>query len=262
VQLPELIGLSLLVVVGYMTAVWLVSLVLHNAGIVDIFWGLGFIVVAVVYFLAGDGFVGRKVLIASLLTVWGLRLSLYILWRNWGEGEDYRYRGWRERAGNAFWWKSYFQVFLLQGVLLWIISAPLFAAQFYDSPDSFTVIDLVGGIVWTVGFYFEAVGDLQLARFKLDPANTGKVMRTGLWRYTRHPNYFGDATIWWGLFIIAAATGEGVWTIFSPILMTFLLLRVSGVALLERKQSETKPQYKEYVESTSAFFPWFPRMRQ
>jgi steroid 5-alpha reductase family enzyme len=262
VSLPELIGLSLLVVVGYMTAVWLLSLVLRNAGIVDVFWGLGFVVVALVYLAGGNGFIGRRILITTLVAIWGLRLSLHILLRNWGQEEDYRYRQWRENAGAKFWWTSFFQVFLLQGILLWLISAPLLAAHFYDSPDRFTVVDILGALAWGVGFYFEAVGDWQLARFKSDPANKGKVMNTGLWRYTRHPNYFGDATVWWGLFIIAAATGEGVWTIFSPILMTFLLLRVSGVAMLERKQVETKPQYREYVENTSAFVPWFPRARR
>lgn len=261
-SLPELLGLSLAVVVGYMTAIWLLSLALRNASIVDVFWGLGFVVLALVYLAGGDGFLGRKVLITTLVAIWGLRLSLHILWRNWGQGEDYRYREWRERAGGRFWWTSFFQVFLLQGGLLWLISAPLLAAQFYESPDNFTAVDILGALVWGIGFYFESVGDWQLARFKSDPANKGRVMRTGLWRYTRHPNYFGDATVWWGLFIIAAATGEGVWTIFSPVLMTFLLLRVSGVALLERKQAQTKPGYREYIESTSAFLPWLPRTRR
>jgi steroid 5-alpha reductase family enzyme len=262
VSLPELMGLSLLVVVGYMAAIWLLSLVLRNAGIVDVFWGLGFVVVVFVYLAGGDGFIGRKILITTLVAIWGLRLSLHILRRNWGQDEDYRYRQWRENAGAKFWWTSFFQVFLLQGILLWLISSPLLAAHFYDSPDSFTAVDILGALVWGVGLCFEAVGDWQLARFKSDPANRGKVMRAGLWRYTRHPNYFGDATVWWGLFIVAASTGSGVWTFFSPILMTFLLLRVSGVALLERNQAETKPQYREYIESTSAFLPWFPRVRQ
>jgi steroid 5-alpha reductase family enzyme len=259
---PELIGLSLGVALAYMTAIWLLSLALRNAGIVDVFWGLGFVAVALVYLVGGDGFLGRKILITALVAIWGLRLSLHILRRNWGKGEDYRYREWRERAGGRFWWTSFFQVFLLQGVLLWLISAPLLAAQFNGSPDNFTPVDILGALVWGAGFYFEAAGDWQLAHFKSDPANKGKVMRAGLWRYTRHPNYFGDATVWWGLFIVAAATGEGVWTIFSPVLMTFLLLRVSGVALLERKQAQTKPEYREYMENTSAFVPWFPRMRQ
>jgi len=261
-SLFQIIGLSLAVALAYMTAVWLLSLVLRNASIVDVFWGLGFVLLAAVYFAAADGFLGRKVLITTLVAVWGLRLSLYILWRNWGQGEDYRYRAFREKAGEKFWWVSFFQVFLLQGVLLWLISAPILAAQFYDSPDDLTVVNLFGGVVWAVGFFFEAVGDWQLARFKADPANKGKVMDRGLWRYTRHPNYFGDATVWWGLFVIAAGTVDGLWTVFSPILMTMLLLRVSGVALLEKAQVQTKPKYREYIEGTSAFVPWFPRRRK
>jgi len=260
--LPEILGLSLGVALIYMTAIWLVSLVKRNASIVDMFWGLGFAVLAVVYLVTTDGFIGRKILMTTLVVVWGLRLSLYILWRNWGKEEDYRYRAWRERAGERFWWVSFFQVFLLQGVLLWLISAPILAAQFYGSPDELIVVDFLGALVWGVGFFFEAVGDWQLARFKGDPANKGKVMQSGLWRYTRHPNYFGDATLWWGYFVIAAATGEGFWTFFSPVLMTVLLLRVSGVALLERAQVQTKPEYRAYVESTSAFLPWFPRRQQ
>ena len=261
-SLFQVIGLSLAVVLAYMAAIWLVSLALRNASMVDAFWGLGFAFLAAVYFVATDGFLGRKILITTLVAVWGLRLSLYILWRNWGKGEDYRYRAWREKAGEKFWWVSLFQVFLLQGVLLWFISAPILAAQFYDSPDELTVADLLGALTWGVGFLFEAVGDWQLAGFKADPANKGKVMQSGLWRHTRHPNYFGDATVWWGYFVIAAGTVDGFWTVFSPVLMTVLLLRVSGVALLERAQVRTKPQYGAYIESTSAFLPWFPRRQR
>jgi steroid 5-alpha reductase family enzyme len=258
-SLLGIMGLSLAAAVAYITVIWLVSLALRNASIVDVFWGLGFALLAVVYFVTADGFVGRKILVVTLVTVWGLRLALYVLWRNWGKGEDYRYRAWREKAGEKFWWVSLFQVFLLQGALLWLISAPLLAAQFYGSPDELTVVDLLGALLWAVGFFFEAVGDWQLAAFKADPANKGKVMQSGLWRYTRHPNYFGDATVWWGYFIIAAGTVHGLWTVFSPVLMTLLLLRVSGVALLERAQVQTKPQYRAYIESTSAFLPRFPR---
>jgi steroid 5-alpha reductase family enzyme len=259
VSLPELLGISFGVVVAYMVVIWLVSLPLRNASIVDIFWGLGFVLLACILFLLADGFLGRKILITTLVAVWGLRLSGHIVWRNWGRGEDYRYRTWREEAGGGFSWTSLFRVFLLQGVIMWLVSMPVLAGQLYGSPENLTAVDLLGVLVWTVGFFFEAVGDLQLAVFKANPQNRGKVMCSGLWRYTRHPNYFGDATVWWGLFIIAAATVDGLWTAFSPALMTFLLLRVSGVALLERKQAETKPEYRQYVESTSAFLPWFPR---
>jgi steroid 5-alpha reductase family enzyme len=258
-DVPEVLGLSLGVVAVYMALAWLVSLVRRDASVVDVFWGLGFVLLAVVYAVAADGFVGRQILVTTLVAVWGVRLSLYILWRNWGQGEDYRYRRWRDEAGEKFWWRSLFQVFFLQGLLLWVIAMPLLAAQLADEPDRLTWVDLVGALVWGVGFFFEAVGDWQLARFKADPTNRGKVMRSGLWAYTRHPNYFGDATAWWGYYVIAAGAGNGYWTFFSPILMTVLLLRVSGVALLERTQVKAKPGYRDYVESTSAFIPWFPR---
>ncbi len=255
--LVEIGGLSLLVTLAYMTLLWLLSLARKDASIVDVFWGLGFVLLAVVYFAVTDGFVGRKILVTVLVAVWGSRLSLYVLWRNWGKGEDPRYRRWREEAGARFWWTSLFRVFLLQGLVLWLVSAPILGAHFYESANELTVVDLLGTVVWSVGFFFEAVGDWQLARFKADPTNRGKVMRRGLWAYTRHPNYFGDATVWWGYFVIAAGTLDGYWTVFGPVLMTFLLLRVSGVALLERTQAATKPEYRDYVESTSAFIPWF-----
>jgi steroid 5-alpha reductase family enzyme len=250
----------LLIILGLMTLLWLLSLLLKNSSIVDIFWGTGFVVTAwVAFFLTPDGFALRKLLIVLLASVWGLRLSLYILWRNAGKGEDFRYRKWREEAGPSWWWRSFFKVFLLQGVLMWIISAPLLAAQYFSTPDRLTVLDFLGIGLWALGFYFEAAGDFQLARFKADPANKGRVMERGVWRTTRHPNYFGDSAQWWGFYLVAAA-GGGWWTLFSPILMTLFLLRVSGVTLLE-KTLETRPGYKEYIARTSAFVPWFPKKR-
>jgi steroid 5-alpha reductase family enzyme len=255
-------GTVALVILGLMTTLWIISLILKDSSIVDIFWGAGFVVTNWACFaLTPDGFAGRKWLIGVLVTVWGLRLSLYILWRNWGKGEDFRYQKWREEAGDKWWWQSLFKVYLLQGFLMWIISAPLLAAQASPTPARLTALDLIGIPIWIIGFFFEAVGDWQLARFKADPANKGKVLSSGVWRYTRHPNYFGDATQWWAYYLLAAATVSGAWTIFSPILMTTLLLRVSGVTLLEKSLKDTKPGYKEYVESTSAFIPWFPRKR-
>lgn len=253
----EVYGIALLVILSLMTLVWLVSLLLSNSSIVDIIWGTGFVIAGWVYFaFTPDGFLLRKWLISILVTLWGLRLSLYILWRNWGKPEDFRYQKMRQEAGKRWWWQSYFQVFVLQGLLMWLISAPLLAAQHSSAPTNLTMFDFIGLALWAVGFFFEAVGDLQLARFKANPANKGKVLDAGVWRYTRHPNYFGDSAQWWGYYLIGASAG-GWWTIFSPILMTLLLLRVSGVALLE-KTLETRPGYKEYVEKTSAFIPWFP----
>lgn len=254
----EIYGIALLVILGCMTILWLVSLWLKNSSIVDIFWGAGFVIANWVYFaLAPEGFPLRKWLVGILITVWGLRLSLHILRRNWGRAEDSRYQVWRKEAGTRWWWLSFFRVFLLQGILMWIISAPLLAAQRGAKPAYIILFDVLGAIVWGIGFFFEAVGDLQLARFKADLANKGKVMDRGVWRYTRHPNYFGDSAQWWGYYLIATLAG-GWWTIFSPILMTLFLLRVSGVALLE-KTLEKRPGYQEYIRKTSAFIPWFPR---
>jgi len=247
-----------LIILSAMTILWLVSLAIKNSSIVDIFWGAGFVITAwAAFFFTPEGYLARKLLIVGLATVWGLRLTIHIFNRNHNKPEDFRYQVWRKENGAAWWWRSYFKVFLLQGLLMWIISAPLLAAQISAMPANLTWIDGLGVVVWAVGFYFEAAGDAQLARFKADSANKGKVMRTGVWRYTRHPNYFGDSAQWWGFYLIAAVAG-GWWTVFSPILMTFFLLRVSGVTLLE-KTLDTRPGYKEYKESTSAFFPWFPK---
>lgn len=255
----KIFGVAGLVILASMTLLWIISLALRNSSIVDIFWGAGFVITAWVYYaLTPDGYLLRKLILSSLVTIWGLRLSLYILWRNWGEEEDFRYRKWREEAGGQWWWRSLFKVFLLQGVLLWIVSTPLLAAQFSRTPTRITWLEVLAVVVWLIGFFFESVGDFQLARFKSKPENKGTVLRSGVWRYTRHPNYFGDAAQWWGYFLFSLAAG-GYWTIFSPIIMTLLLMRVSGVTLLERTLKETKPGYKEYVESTSAFVPWFPK---
>ncbi len=258
----EVYGIAALVILGLMTLLWIISLILRDSSIVDIFWGAGFVISNWVYFaLAPDGFPARKWLISTLVTIWGLRLSGYILYRNWGKGEDYRYQEMRENAEGKWWWQSYFQVFVLQGFLMWVISIPLLAAHISPTPARLTAVDYAAIMVWAIGFFFEAVGDLQMTLFKADPSNRGQVLNTGVWRYTRHPNYFGDATQWWAYYLIALAAG-GWWTIFSPVVMTFMLLRVSGVALLEKSLTETKPKYKEYIETTSAFVPWFPKKRQ
>lgn len=260
--LVEIYGTTALLILGLMVILWLVSLTLKNSSIVDIFWGAGFVISAWIYFvLTPEGLETRKWLIVTLTTIWGLRLSLHILRRNWGKGEDFRYRKWREENGSKWWWLSFFKVFLLQGVLMWIISTPLLAAQVNPTPNKLIWLDYLGIGLWIIGFYFETIGDLQLAHFKADPANKGRILKTGLWRYTRHPNYFGDAAQWWGFYLIAVA-GGGFWTIFSPVLMTILLRRVSGVTLLEKTLQDTKPGYKEYIETTNAFIPWFPRKKK
>lgn len=243
-----------------MTLVWLVSVVITNASIVDIVWGLGFVVLAWAYFFLTDGDPQRKLLITTLVTIWGLRLTFYLAKRNIGKGEDYRYQQFRKRYGeDSYWWKSYFQVFMLQGTLMVIIAAPLLASQYATEPNNLTVFDGLGVTIWSIGIIFEAVGDWQLSQFKSNPNNKGKVLRQGLWKYTRHPNYFGDAVVWWGYFTIALATPFGFLSFFGPLVMTFFLLRVSGVAMLEKSLKKNKPEYEEYIRCTSAFIPLPPK---
>jgi steroid 5-alpha reductase family enzyme len=242
-----------------MVFVWLLSLLKKDASIVDTFWGLGFVLIAAVSYASANGYVHRKVLITSLVAVWGIRLALHIFVRNRGKGEDFRYKAMRKRFGDRFPLVSLFTVFGLQGALMWIISLPIQLAEASGEPSRLTWLDLTGSILWLVGFLFESIGDFQLARFKSDIANKGKVMDQGLWRLTRHPNYFGDALMWWGLFVISLATPGGGWTVISPLIMTGLLMKVSGVALLEKTLTRTKPEYGSYVNRTNAFFPWVPR---
>ena len=247
------------VIMILMTLLWLISIIIKNVSIVDIFWGLGFVLTAGFYFLKTDGTGIRKIILMVLVAVWGLRLSIYIAWRNLGKGEDFRYKQFRKNYGEKrYWWISFFQTFLLQGVLMWLISAPLLGAQFYGHNKPFALFDIIGIIFWIVGFSFEAGGDYQLARFRSDPLNKGKVLDKGFWRYTRHPNYFGDSSVWWGYGFICIAAGSYL-PATGSLLMTALIIKVSGVALLEKSLKEQKPQYKEYIEKTSAFLPWFPK---
>ena len=248
-----------LVIFSLMFVLWLISLLLKNSSIVDIFWGAGFVLSAWLYFfITPDGIFARKILIVVLATLWGLRLTFHILTRNWGKPEDYRYQKWRQESGKIWWLKSLFQVFILQGVLMWVISTPLLAAQFFNRAQALNWLDYLAIPVWMIGFFFESAGDLQLVQFRKNPENKNKILNTGVWKVTRHPNYFGDSTQWWAFYMIALSAGAW-WTIFSPILMTFFLIKVSGVALLEKNLAANKPGYKEYMATTSAFIPWFPK---
>lgn len=255
--MPLVAALAALVIL--FTFLWLASLALKNASIVDIWWGLAFIVVAAVYWLVTDGFDARRALITALVAIWGLRLAVYIGARNIGHGEDQRYAKWREENGAAWWWYSYFKVFLLQAIIAWIVSLPLYFAIRASTPAALTVLDYLGLALFVVGFGFEAIGDEQMRRFKAEPANKGQVMNAGLWRYTRHPNYFGEAVLWWGIGLIGAATPNGFIGLIGPAVITFLLLKVSGVTMLEASLKHTKPGYAEYVRRTSAFLPMPPK---
>ena len=249
---------GLLLVMSLMTMLWIVSVMLKKASIVDPFWGLGFVVAAVFYYFNTPGDAIRKDVVLLLTCLWGLRLFIYLFRRNYGKPEDYRYAQFRKDYGaHRYWWVSFFQVFVLQGILLWIISAPLLSAQYYgDHPFGF--LDAIALIVWVIGFAFEAGGDYQLKKFKNNSANKGTVLNTGFWKYTRHPNYFGDACVWWGFALFSIAAGSYV-PVLSSVLMTFLLLKVSGVALLEKTLKTTKPEYASYISNTNSFFPWFPK---
>lgn len=242
-----------------MLLTWGVSLLMRDASIVDIIWGAGFVVVAVVAAIVGDGYDDRRYLLLGLVAVWGTRLSSYLAWRNLGHGEDYRYQAMRKKHGDRFWLISLFQVFLLQGVLMWVVSLPVQLSASAEEPDSLGILALLGVVLWTVGILFEGIGDAQLASFKAKDENKGKVMDRGLWRFTRHPNYFGDFCVWWGIFLVAAETVPGRFGIIGPLVMSFLLIRVSGVAMLEKTIGKRRPGYAEYIARTSAFFPRPPK---
>ena len=250
---------TLLVIVGLMSLLWIISVIIRNVSIVDIFWGFGFVLANGFYFISTEGFLTRKIILLIMVSAWGLRLTGYLAWRNIGKGEDYRYQQFRSKyGGKRYWWISFFQTFLLQGVLMWLISAPLLGAQYYGPEKNLGILDYAGIIIWITGIIFEAGGDFQLARFKADPSNKGKVLSSGLWHYTRHPNYFGDSAVWWGYGLICLAAGSII-PVLGSLLMTALIIKVSGVALLEQNLKEKKPEYRDYIQRTSAFFPWFPK---
>ena len=250
------------VLVGaYMTAWFVVALLRKDNSIADIAWGLGFVLVAVAtFFRRGSLFL--PLLVTALVLVWGIRLSLHILVRNRKRGEDPRYAEWRRKWGRSFLWRSYLQVFLLQGFFLLVISSPVILVNTYRGDytqgSQGSEFWLAGALLWCVGFFFEVVGDAQLARFKRDPANRGRIMTRGLWRATRHPNYFGESLMWWGIFLVALEIPGGWMTVASPVLITFLLVKVSGVPLLEKRYAGN-PEFEDYARRTSAFFPWFPK---
>ena len=253
----ELLGFGLVVVLVYVVPIWAASVPLRDVSIIDAFWGLGFVVLGWAWALAVGDTGPRRVLVLTMVTVWGLRLSAYLAWRNHGEPEDRRYAAMRARHPETFAWRSLVTVFLLQGFLIWVVSAPLLAAQ--RAPEEpLGWLDALGFLVWLTGLFFETVGDFQLARFKARCSDAGAVLSSGLWRYTRHPNYFGDFLVWWGLWLVAAAAG-GWWTVYAPAVMSALLWKFSGVGLLEEDLVDSKPGYRDYVQRTNAFFPGAPK---
>ncbi len=250
---PWLTALPALLVLG--VAAWGIATARHNVGLVDIFWSLFLLLAATVAFLQSPAS-PRGWLAMALASAWALRLAAYLAVRNWNAPEDRRYQAIRARNEPGFAWKSLYLVFGLQAVLAWLVSAPLVAA--ISQPGTPGIVGWVGAGLAAFGIAYETAADWQLARFKARAGNTGRVLDTGLWRYSRHPNYFGEFCVWWGFFLIAADAG-GWWTVFSPLLMSLLLLRISGVTLLERDIVERRPAYRDYVMRTRTFFPGPPK---
>jgi steroid 5-alpha reductase family enzyme len=239
-------------------ATWLLSLYLRDVSIVDSLWSIMFLASALVYVVLGDGLAPASTILLVLVTIWALRLSIFLTVRNWGEAEDRRYREIRANNQPNFELKSLYLIFGLQAGLAWIISVPLLIAL--TAQNEIGLLEIVALAIWLAGFLFEAIGDQQLYSFRSRPDNHGKVLDQGLWAYTRHPNYFGECLIWWAYYLFAVSAG-GWWTIFAPVLMTLLLLKVSGVSLMERDISERRAAYREYIENTNAFIPGPPRRR-
>ena len=255
--LLQTLGISAILIVIIMSFVWLLSLLRKDMSIVDLFWGLGFIAVTLHFSYRLDDLQPKQFLVSYLVILWGLRLAFHIFFRNLGKGEDPRYQAFRADWKENTWWLSFFKVFMLQGGLMLIISLSIINVML-DSGDYLSKINQFGIAIWVIGWIFETVADYQLLRFKKNPANKGRVMNQGLWRYSRHPNYFGEVCVWWGMFLISIGSGYWFISILSPLLITFLLLKVSGVTLLE-KRYEGNDKYAEYKRKTSTFFPLPPK---
>jgi steroid 5-alpha reductase family enzyme len=255
--MAHVIALAALVIFLYMSAVFLIALARKNNGVVDIAWGMGFILVGAVIFLNFGQGRARQWLALGLVMVWGGRLALHLFVRNRGREEDFRYAAWRRAWGKFFVIRSFFQIFMLQGLLMLLVLAPVLLILGREQP-ALTPLDGLGILVWLTGFLFEVVGDRQLAAFIKDPAHRGQLMTGGLWSFTRHPNYFGEAALWWGMGILALSAPRGWLGLVGPMVITILLLFVSGVPLLEKKYAG-RPDWEEYKRRTAKFFPWFPK---
>jgi steroid 5-alpha reductase family enzyme len=255
--LIEAIWISASVIFSYMTILFVLAIVLKNNSIADVAWGPGFIIVATALLFYAGEYAPRQILITILIAIWGFRLGIRILLRNWGKAEDFRYRTWRQQWGKYFIVRSYLQVFVLQGFLLLLIIFPVFLISTAGHKPLFW-LDVIGILVWSIGFFFEAVGDYQLDNFIKNPANKGRILDSGLWRFTRHPNYFGEVTQWWGVFILGLSLSFGWLGIIGPLTITILILKVSGIPMLEKVMSEN-PAFQTYKEKTSVFLPRFPK---
>jgi steroid 5-alpha reductase family enzyme len=252
------------ILIAAIMILWAVSVRIRDVSFIDSFWAFGMVMLAVsTYVQAEDGSPQRKLLILGLTTVWGLRLSIHLFTRWQEEGEDPRYKrilgGAMEKKGWSFAKASLVMVFLMQAPLLFFVCLPAQLGQLAAEPTETGWLAFVGKCLALIGIGFETIGDWQLRRFRADPANAGKVLDTGLWRYTRHPNYFGDTCVWWGIWLIAAEISVGLWALPGPILLTWLLTRLSGVPMLEHGLKKKRPGYEDYIRRTSSFIPWPPK---
>jgi steroid 5-alpha reductase family enzyme len=249
--------ISLVAIVALFTILWYVSVRLEDSSIVDIAWGPSILVLSLIYYFTGNGAPLRAGLTVALVAIWAIRLGVHLYLRNQTQGEDARYEIMRSRRGRSWWWYSYFRVFLLQALTAWVASIPLYFAIVSVAPQNLTIIDYLGVLLFAIGFGFEAVGDEQLRQFRNKPRNVKLVLETGLWQYSRHPNYFGEALLWWGFGLLGAATG-GVVGLIVPALLTYFLMNISSM-LLERSLMRNRRAYAGYAEATSAFLPRTPR---
>ena len=260
--IATLLATNFAFVLACVLALWAICLVLHDVTVMDSFWAIGLALMAVITYPQTAGAEDRRLVLIALSGLWGLRLGIYLFWRWRTHGPDRRYVRMLDKAkdaGQSWAWASLTKVFLTQAPMLWLVALPVQLGQVDQTPATLGPVAYVGIALALVGILFETIGDAQLTRFRGDPANKEKVLDTGLWRYTRHPNYFGDACVWWGLYLIAAETMTGLWAIPGPLILTWTLIKWSGAPTLERKLRKTRPDYAEYIRRTSGFLPLPPK---
>ena len=253
----NIITCSAVEILLYMSFVFIIAVIKKNNSIVDIAWGVGFIFISLFKFFYIPGFTPRQMLVTLLIVLWGVRLAHYVNCRNTGKPEDFRYANWRRKWGKFWVIRTYFQIFILQGLFMFLVVSPVFVLH-QDNFSRLGIIEILGTAIWLMGFLFESIGDLQMMKFKAVPGNKGKIIKNGLWKITRHPNYFGESSMWWGIFLIVVKIPGSWWAIISPIIITWLLIGVSGIPLLEKKYKDNT-DFQKYAKKTSAFFPWFPK---
>lgn len=256
-EMTELFLNAALLTLCYMSFMFILALIKKDNSIVDVAWGLGFILLAWYTLIVTGSYELRQIIVTALVTIWGLRLAIRIYLRNRGKGEDFRYKKWREDWGRYWVIRSYLQVFLLQGVFMLLIASAFIIIN-GTAEGGFSIFDAIGLAVWLTGFSFEAIADYQLDKFLAEKKNRGKILGSGLWQYSRHPNYFGEVVQWWGIFIIAISVSNGWFGIISPLVITFLIIKVSGIPILEKSMADN-PSFKDYKAKTSIFFPLPPK---